>query len=175
MAAYYKNEMGVAPPQFMISNMLSNFKEANKILEHLNKEKAKIRSNAQGCHKLEGNPFTFPIMLAFGKTKDAGRFEAGLCKTIHYHLDGEYPLDKMASLEQDEGWRRQLTELYGGITKTQSDRCRIYLNDFEGPDKMFKQDFEVEMNTKIETPLKLMRGSKELKAEMSELLQAKSM
>ena len=160
LAMYYNNEVGLANPQFMITNILTNFKKVNDLYVYLLGTEQEHSKKPLHDHRFFNSPFTFPTMLGIDDTTNKEKLAEGFKRTIHYPGDYEYPLEKLLKLEEDGKWEEEFGGLYRSLQTKPENRARIYLEDTNDPSKMFKGRFEVDFeNSPIDYPLRYLKSS----------------
>lgn len=150
---YYNKEIELAPPQFMLSNVLLSFKKIEDFLKDL--EDIKKARDPNSSDYLKRNPLTFPFMIGMTQHSSPEYRTRGYTHAGKFPCDGKYALDFYMKLEQNEGWRNEIKQMFGSVQRDESTRCRFYFSD---PKHMFEKDFDVEFNMNVKIPLSHMRN-----------------
>jgi 8-oxo-dGTP pyrophosphatase MutT (NUDIX family) len=150
---YYNKEIELAPPQFMISNVLLSFKKIGDFLTEL--KQIKQQSDPTSTDYLKRNPLTFPLMIGMTQHSSPEFKTKGYSHAGKFPCDGKYALDFYLKLESNEEWKNEIKEKFGSLQKDQSTRARFYFSD---PKSMFEKDYDVEFKMDIKIPHFFMRN-----------------
>lgn len=141
---FYENGMGLAPPQFILLNILSNFRnieELEKFLRH---------------KEFQGD---FPMMLCHRNTEDVDKRMMNEFKYVAVgNCDEAYPIDQVLGREKDEELKMDIKKSFERFA-VQGNRMRIFFKD---PRKMFEKNYDVDVCIQEKSLLGFLCGYNEL-------------
>jgi len=142
----------MAPPQFMILNILTSFKKFSDIESYLNELK-QYGEEYKGTDVLRKNPLTFPTLIAMINNNEEKYKNMGYQFAVTLPGDSDYPLEKVLELEKDEELRKELEYKYQSIEKGSTSRKRFYFKEIN---KFFGDEYEVDVQGDTFSPFKYM-------------------
>lgn len=150
---YTSKDFRLAPPQFLIINILSSFLDFRSLIAYLNTRKTK---------KFQVDPFTFPNMFYLTNTEKVSPFNTP--KNYPYLTlsagDWEYPIETIANNEKDEMLKKEIIKkseiLKGGKNEQKN---RIYFEDLS---KLFECKFETEIKLNSLNPFNFLKSYEEI-------------
>ena len=150
---YTNKDFGLAPPQFLIINILSSFLDFKSFIAFLNTRKTK---------KFQVDPFTFPNMFYLTNTEKVSPFKAS--KNVPYLAlsagDWEYPVDAIMCNEKDEMLKKEMSKKCEILKGEKNDqKNRIY---FENQAKLFECKFETEIKLNSLNPFNFLKNYEEI-------------
>lgn len=142
---HYEEGLGLAPPQFIILNIMSHFTD---ILAF----EAFLKSSFQK----ERNPFIYPNMLCLRNTEDVDKEREKAFKYVALgNCDDKYPIELVASKEKEEILKKELLESHKGM----KGKVRIFFKDMKG---MFQKDYDVDIALSESDPFNYLKSYKDI-------------
>ena len=153
---FLDKKIELVAPQFMILNILMNFKEAAAIEAFLKK----IQPTKHSI--LNWSPLTFPTMLCLMKNNDESPSRSRYKFIGLFPEDPDYPVEKVLEVEKCEKLKAELKEKYANRKLDPLVRSRFYFTSIN-PASFFT-DYDTEMNAKDPSPIRLLKGIDGLKS-----------
>ncbi|KAL4438287.1 hypothetical protein ABPG74_009710 [Tetrahymena malaccensis] len=148
---YYKKQLLLAPPQFIILNILSSFLKYEDLQNFL-----RAHQNSPKIDAMDQDPYSFPYLIGLQNTS---KVNPDLAKEYPFTAtvggDFKYHLDKICAIEQDQQLKKELFDKISNLNVNENSRSRIY---FKNPQKLFDFEYEVDFNFNQYSPLSHMKG-----------------
>lgn len=156
---FLNKEIELAPPQFMILNILMSFKELDGVHEFLQKAKNKRHS------VLNQSALDFPLMICLIDNNEPDT------KTKYRYLgmfpeDPEYPVQKMLQFEKCEVLKAELNEKYHNRKVDPAVRSRIYFTDVQATN--FFTEYGTNFKMEDCSPMKFLKSQDVLKSMLQQ-------
>ena len=144
---YYGEKLGLAPPQYILLNIMSHFNEIEGLEAFLKKP----------------NENEFPLMLCLRNVEDVEKRE-GFKYVAVGNCDEKYPVE-VVSKEKDEGLKKELLESYRN-SLGKGNKLRIFFKEMH---KMFEKDYDVDINLQGNSLLNFLSSYREVNKRYSQI------
>jgi len=163
LTRYLDKKIKLAPPQFMLANIMLSFPKIDTLQDYLNKIRAKSEHENRDKDPFERNPLTYPLMIGMANHNETRFLDKGYKVAGLFPSDVEYPLDKFLQAEKDPAWKKEMEEKVRNLDPQNRGVCRIYFKQMK---EMFDAEYDFEIKSSVDFPFQYMLGLEELKKKL---------